>query len=103
MNIKDPRKIDRSVHSAYVKSNEYFGLHQIQNVEQYKNEQIIYYYDMFYFTVNDTKRIYDWTLNAKETDLMFQYAIKTYKEIEKNIKERKKELYLDKKSGIMTK
>jgi hypothetical protein len=86
----DPRTIDRQIHSSYVKLTQHFELHVYQNVEQYKNEQVIYYYDLYYFTINDTKRIYDWTLNAAETDKMFQYAIKTYKENEKKARELKK-------------
>lgn len=86
----DPRTIDRQIHSSYVKLTQHFELHVYQNVEQYKNEQVIYYHDLWYFTINDTKRIYDWTLNAAETDKMFQYAIKTYKENEQKARELKK-------------
>lgn len=58
---------------------------------------------MYYFTVNDTYRIYDWELSAKETDLMFQYAIKTYKADQKRLKEVKKSFTSNSSYGIMTK
>lgn len=103
MKILDPRKVDRQLLSSYIKSTEYMGLQVKQNVEQYQNQQVIYHYERYYFVINDTLKIYDWTLNPYEMDKMIQYAIKFYKDEEKRVKELKKSFTLDKKSDIMTK
>lgn len=83
--ILDPRSVDRKIHSAYVKYCSFCGLHENVKVDEFKNKAVHYFYDRFYFTV-DGNLIYDWTLNAQSTDLMFQYATKTFKTLYRQMK-----------------
>lgn len=75
--IIDPRSVDRQAHSAYVKWCGWSGLHEIKDVEIYKDTQVHFFHDRYCFTSNDDI-IDDWKLTANATDKMFQYAIKTF-------------------------
>jgi hypothetical protein len=79
--LNDPRKIDRQVHSAYVKWCAWAGLHENIDVEKYADKDVYYMHEMHCFC-SDNDIVPDWKLNAQATDKMFQYAIKTRKKEE---------------------